>query len=66
MMEEDNYPGFQKVYWLLRKEGHVFPMRDPNMRMYMQNICQTSPMYDFVEEAVGREVKGNPTSNPAP
>ena len=41
-------------------------MRDPNMRMYMQNICQTSPMYDFVEEAVGREVKGNPTSNPAP
>ena len=31
-------------------------MRDPNMRMFMGNICQSSPMFDFVEESVGREV----------
>ena len=41
---------------MLRKEGVVFPMRDPNIRMFMGNICQSSPMFDFVEEAVGREV----------
>ena len=35
-------------------------MRDPNMRMFMGNICQSSPMFDFVEESVGREV--NPQS----
>ena len=56
MMEEDQYPGFQKIYRLLRKEGVEFPMRDPNMRMFMGNICQSSPMFDFVEESVGREV----------
>lgn len=56
MMEEDQYPGFQKIYRMLRKEGVVFPMRDPNIRMFMGNICQSSPMFDFVEEAVGREV----------
>ena len=31
-------------------------MRDPNIRMFMGNICQSSPMFDFVEESVGREV----------
>ena len=55
-MEEDAYPGFQKVYRLLRKESVPFPMRDPNIRMFMGNICQSSPMFDFVEESVGREV----------
>lgn len=39
MMEEDQYPGFQKIYRLLRKEGITFPMRDPNIRMFMGNIC---------------------------
>jgi len=56
MMEEDQYPGFQKIYRMLRKEGIVFPMRDPNIRMFMGNICKSSPMFDFVEESVGREV----------
>ena len=56
MMEEDQYPGFQKIYRQLRKENVEFPMRDPNMRMFMGNICQSSPMFDFVEESVGREV----------
>ena len=60
MMEEDQYPGFQKIYRFLRKEGVEFPMRDPNMRMFMGNICQSSPMFDYVEESVGREV--NPGS----
>lgn len=31
-------------------------MRDPNIRMFMGNICQSSPMFDYVEESVGREV----------
>ena len=45
------------LYRQLRKEGVAFPMRDPNMRMLMENLCHDSPMFDFVEESAGREVK---------
>jgi hypothetical protein len=32
-------------------------MRDPNLRMLMSNICADSPMFDYVEQISGREVK---------
>ena len=40
-------------------------MRDPNIRMFMENLCADSPMFDFVEESAGREVK-IPTSSKPP
>jgi len=54
-MQEDQYPGFQKVYRQLRKEGVKFPMRDPNIRMFMSNMVKDSPMFDFVEQISGKE-----------
>ena len=39
-------------------------MRDPNIRMFMENLCADSPMFDFVEESAGREIKISSTSNP--
>ena len=44
------------MYRQLRKEGIAFPARDPNIRMYMESMCEDSPMFDFVEQSVGREV----------
>lgn len=49
MMKEDMFPGFQLIYRQLRKESVSFPMRDPNIRMQMENLCKDSPMFDFVE-----------------
>lgn len=54
MMQEDEFPGFQKVYRQLRKEGIQFPQRDPNLRMLMSSICADSPMFDYVEQIAGR------------
>lgn len=34
-------------------------MRDPNMRMLMENLCKDSPMFDFVEQTAGRTVKSS-------
>ena len=50
MMMEDKYPGYQLVFRQLSKEQVKFPMRDPNIRMYMEEFCKDSPMYDFVEQ----------------
>ena len=55
MMKEDQFPGFMLIYRQLRKEGVNFPARDPNLRMLMENVCADSPMFDFVEQAAGRE-----------
>ena len=57
MMKEDQFPGFMMIYRQLRKEGVTFPPRDSNMRMLMENVCADSPMFDFVEQAAGREVR---------
>ena len=57
MMKEDQFPGFQTIYRQLRKEGVEFPPRDSNIRMLMENVCGDSPMFDFVEQAAGREVR---------
>ena len=57
MMKEDQFPGFMLIYRQLRKEGVTFPPRDSNMRMLMENVCADSPMFDFVEQAAGREVR---------
>ena len=54
MMKEDQFPGFQHTYRLLRKEGIKFPMRDPNVRMLMSSLGVDSPMFDFVEQISGR------------
>eukprot|EP00352_Strombidinopsis_acuminata_P003466 CAMPEP_0176401954 /NCGR_PEP_ID=MMETSP0126-20121128/48855_1 /TAXON_ID=141414 ORGANISM="Strombidinopsis acuminatum, Strain SPMC142" /NCGR_SAMPLE_ID=MMETSP0126 /ASSEMBLY_ACC=CAM_ASM_000229 /LENGTH=60 /DNA_ID=CAMNT_0017779209 /DNA_START=416 /DNA_END=598 /DNA_ORIENTATION=+ len=54
-MEEDNYPGFQKVYRQLRKENIAFPMRDPNTRMLMSNLAHNSPMFEVIDQTYGRE-----------
>lgn len=68
MMLEDEYPGFQKLYRQLRKEGLKFPMRDPNLRMLMSNIISYSPMFDHVEEIAGRTNKSTEeeTKQPRP
>lgn len=58
-MMEDDFPGFQKLYRQLRKEGVPFPQRDPNLRMLMSNICSDSPMFDYVEQIAGRAVKSS-------
>lgn len=58
MMKEDQFPGFLTIYRQLRKEGVNFPPRDSNMRMLMENVCSDSPMFDFVEQAAGKEVRG--------
>ena len=57
MMKEDEFPGFLTIYRQLRKEGIEFPPRDPNLRILMENVCSDSPMFDFVEESAGREVR---------
>jgi hypothetical protein len=44
------------VYRLLRKEGVQFPVRDPNVRMLMENLAKDSPMYDYIEQLAGRPV----------
>ena len=59
MMKEDKFPGFQQLYRQLRKEKVAFPMRDPNVRMLMENFCSDSPMFDFVEQTAGRAVKSS-------
>ena len=45
------------MYRQLRKEGITFPMRDPNLRVYMENLVKDSPMYEFAEQSAGREVR---------
>lgn len=57
MMKEDQFPGFLTIYRQLRKEGVNFPSRDSNLRMLMENVCADSPMFDFVEQAAGKEVR---------
>ena len=57
MMKEDQFPGFLTIYRQLRKEGVNFPPRDSNMRMLMEGVCSDSPMFDFVEQAAGKEVR---------
>ena len=57
MMEEDDFPGFMTIYRQLRKESVSFPPRDSNLRMLMENVCADSPMFDFVEQEAGREVR---------
>lgn len=57
MMQEDEFPGFQKLYRQLRKEAIPFPKRDPNLRAMMGNICADSPMFDYVEQIAGHQVK---------
>ena len=32
-------------------------MRDPNLRVYMENLVKDSPMYEFAEQSAGREVR---------
>lgn len=53
MMREDQFPGFQSTYRLLRKEGIKFPARDPNERMLMGTLGVDSPMFDYVEQISG-------------
>jgi hypothetical protein len=43
------------TYQTLCKEKVGFPMRDPNIRMLMQSVCEESPMYDHVEELYHRD-----------
>lgn len=57
MMKEDQFPGFLTIYRQLRKEGVNFPSRDSNLRMLMESVCADSPMFDFVEQAAGKEVR---------
>jgi len=64
MMKEDQFPGFLVIYRQLRKEGVTFPTRDSNLRMLMENMCSDSPMFDFVEQEAGREVRA-PVSSAA-
>jgi hypothetical protein len=45
---------------MLRKEKMEFPMRDPNARILMGNLVDDSPMFDFVEEMVGRKYDKKP------
>lgn len=59
MMQEDEFPGFQKLYRQLRKEAIPFPKRDPNLRAMMSNICADSPMFDYVEQIAGRQVNNS-------
>lgn len=59
MMQEDEFPGFQKLYRQLRKEAVPFPKRDPNLRAMMSSICSDSPMFDYVEQIAGREANSN-------
>jgi hypothetical protein len=56
MMREDQFPGFQATYRLLRKESIKFPPRDPNERMLMGTLGVDSPMFDFVEQISGQQV----------
>jgi hypothetical protein len=32
-------------------------MRDPNLRVYMENLVKDSPMFEFAEQSAGREVR---------
>lgn len=55
MMHQDQYAGVHEAYRQLRKEGVVFPDRDPNERLMMENLKGIdSPMFDFVEQTAGK------------
>ena len=32
-------------------------MRDPNLRVFMENLVKDSPMFEFAEQSAGREVR---------
>jgi hypothetical protein len=40
-------------------------MRDPNLRVYMENLCNDSPMFEYAEQAAGREIRA-PLQKPEP
>lgn len=65
MMHQDEFPAYHKVYKQLCLEKVVFPARDPNMRMLMENVCANSPMFDHVEQLANRDVR-QPLEKPKP
>ena len=56
-MQQGDFIGYFLVYKQLCLEKVNWPMRDPNMRMLMENICNDSPMYEHVESLANREVR---------
>jgi len=56
MMHQDRFSGVHNVYKQLRMEGVIFPERDPNERLMMENLKGIdSPMFDLVEQISGKE-----------
>lgn len=57
IMQQGDFLGLFMVYKQLCLEKVKWPMRDPNMRVLMEGICNDSPMYEHVESLANREVR---------
>lgn len=50
MMHEDEFKEIIALYKQLRKEGVVFPPRDPTAKFMIQFKGKTSPIFETIEE----------------
>lgn len=49
MMHEDEYKSIIEVYKLLRKEGVIFPLRDPKNQFLINFNGKKSPIFETIE-----------------
>lgn len=49
MMHENEYKSIIEVYKLLRKEGVIFPLRDPNNQFLINFNGKKSPIFETIE-----------------
>lgn len=49
MLHENDYKEIVEVYKLLRKEGVVFPMRDPQSQFFINFSGKKSPIFESIE-----------------
>ena len=49
MMHESEYKSIIEVYKLLRKEGVIFPLRDPKNKFLINFNGKTSPIFETIE-----------------
>jgi len=49
MLHEDEFKEIMNVYKTLRKEGVVFPARDPKSQSYIKFDGKKSPIFEAIE-----------------
>jgi hypothetical protein len=56
MLHEDEFREIMGVYKTLRKEGVLFPARDPKSHSYIQFEGRKSPIFEAIENDMIYEV----------